>query len=640
MCGIFGAVTQTPRPDLGTLGFTLGSMLRHRGPDDHGWLVAGPDGVRHGQHRPEQPAGDIFLMQQRLSILDLSEAGRQPMSHSRRWHLIYNGEIYNYIELRSELQKLGHVFHTATDTEVLLHAFIEWDHAALTRLVGMFAFALLDHEQGRLFLARDFFGIKPLYYTRPAGDIVFASELKALLGWPGVRRCVEPRRLYEYLRFGQTDHGGATLLTSVRQVPPGHFLDLRRDQRWAGEPEPYWRLTVAEPLDLSLDDAAQHVRELFLDNVRLHLRSDVPVGAALSGGIDSSAILVAMRVAEPKLELHAFSYVADRVDLSEERWSDAAAQRAGAILHKIRVRPGELLDDIDRLIQVQDEPFGGTSIYAQYRVFRAAREHGIPVMLDGQGADEMLAGYRMYFVTRLAALVRRGGLGRAWRFWQAAGAAPGVGGRTRLAAQCLGTLLPSRLRRLGMAATGRAVMPAWVTRSWFEQHGVAPRAMLRRPARSLGEHLEQTLCETSLPMLLRYEDRNSMAYSIESRVPFLTVPLASFLLRLPDEYLISRDGTTKNVFRHAMRGLVPDDVLDRRDKIGFATPEPDWLRDLAPWVEKTLASDRARGIPALNPGVMQTEWRQMRDGTRTLDTRVWRWVNLIRWADQLDVEFA
>jgi asparagine synthase (glutamine-hydrolysing) len=578
-------------------------------------------------------------MHQRLSILDLSTAGRQPMTEpTGRWHIVFNGEIYNYVELRSELERLGHAFRTASDTEVLLNAFIEWDRAALTRLIGMFAFAVLDAQRGRLFLARDFFGIKPLYYARPGADLVFASEIKALLGWPGLRRGAEPQRLYEYLRFGQTDHGGGTLFQAVRQLPPGHCLDVTQAHGWAGEPEPYWRLQARERFDVSFDEAARRVRQLFLDNIRLHLRSDVPVGAALSGGIDSSAIVAAMRAAQPRLELHAFSYVADRADLSEERWIDAAALRADAILHKVRARPEELLDDLDRLVELQDEPFGSTSIYAQHRVFRAAREHGIPVMLDGQGADEMLGGYRMYFVTRLASLVRRGGLGRAWKFLRAASALPG-GGRARLAAQCLGSLLPARLRRLGMAAAGRGLMPKWLNRTWFIRRGAGPHLATRPSARSLTEHLEQTLCETSLPMLLRYEDRNSMAHSIESRVPFLTVPLATFLLQLPEEYLIGRDGTTKNVFRHAMRGLVPDVILDRRDKIGFVTPERQWLLELRPWVEKSLTSECAGAIRALDLPAMCAEWQRVREGGRRFEAPVWRWVNLIRWAQRYGVEF-
>ena len=258
--------------------------------------------------------GQIFLMHQRLSILDLSAAGRQPMSDpTGRWHVVFNGEIYNYLELRHATGRSRPLSSIPGPTpKCWLHAFIEWDTDALTRFVGMFAFALLDTQRGRVFLARDFFGIKPLYYARTGELLMFGSEIKALLGCPGVRRTVHPGRLYEYLRYGLTDHGGETLLEQVRQLPPGHYLDLSRDRGWAGAPVQDWKPTVGEAIDVSFDEAATRVRELFLDNVRLHLRSDVPVGAALSGGIDSSAIVAAMRAVEPRLELHAFSYIADR----------------------------------------------------------------------------------------------------------------------------------------------------------------------------------------------------------------------------------------------------------------------------------------------------------------------------------------
>ena len=640
MCGILGILTPQPTDQLGPRGFHLGQTIRHRGPDDHGWLLAGPQGIRIGQHAPPTDPANVFLMQRRLSIIDLSAAGRNPLSDpTGRWHVVFNGEIYNYVELRAELQRLGHIFRTATDTEVLLHAFIEWDRTALDRLVGMFAFAIFDSEQSRVFLARDFFGIKPLYYARPPGTFVFASEIKAILGWPGLSRTVNPSRLYEYLCYGLTDHGGETMLQHVRQLPAGHYLDLTQDTGWTGEPQPYWKLDIGEPIDIPFDEAAAKVRELFIDSVRLHLRSDVPVGAALSGGIDSSSIVAVMRAVEPKLDLHAFSYVADRAELSEERWIDIAAQGAGAILHKVRATPEELVDDLDRLLHVQDEPFGGTSIYAQHCVFRAAREHGIPVMLDGQGADEMLAGYPVYLVTRLASLLRRGRLDKVWAFLGAAAGLPGSIGKRRLMTQCFGRFTPCWLRPLGLALTGRDPMPDWMNRSWFDAHGVHPRHAARQPMRSLSEHLAETLAQTSLPMLLRYEDRNSMAYSIESRVPFLTVSLATFLLRLPEEYLIGRDGTTKNVFRAAMRGLVPDAILDRRDKIGFQTPEQPWLLHLRPWVERTLHSDCAHRIAALDVQALRTEWQQVLDGKRPFDARVWRWVNLIRWVEQFEVGF-
>jgi asparagine synthase (glutamine-hydrolysing) len=333
--------------------------------------------------------------------------------------------------------------------------------------------------------------------------------------------------------------------------------------------------------------------------------------------------------------------VADDPALSEERWVRTAGGRAGATLHTVRAKPEELTTDLDRLIRLQDEPFGSTSIYAQYRVFRLAREAGIKVMLDGQGADELLGGYRPYLAARLASLVRGERWTEAVRFLTRAARLPGTGGVRGVLFQTGGLLCPPRLERLARRLAGKDMMPAWLNGSWFAARGVAARSEARpRRRRVLHEQLRCALAETSLPMLLRYEDRNSMAHSIESRVPFLTPALAEFVLRLPEPYLIAPDGTSKHVFRRAMRGIVPDEVLDRRDKIGFATPERGWMVRLRPWVEQVLASDAARHIPALVGPAMRHEWQAVLRGRRPFDFRIWRWVNLIRWAELLQVDFG
>jgi asparagine synthase (glutamine-hydrolysing) len=335
--------------------------------------------------------------------------------------------------------------------------------------------------------------------------------------------------------------------------------------------------------------------------------------------------------------LHAFSYIADDAAVSEEDWVDLVGERTGAALHKVRAEPDDLVGDLDRLIFTQDEPFGSTSIYAQYRVFRLAREHGIKVMLDGQGADELLAGYRQYIPARLSSLLRQGRFVEACRFARRASRLPGMSGMVRLCLQASRLLLPD----VGARWLERWMMPAWLDASWFKDRGVIGSATQGlRGREKMREALRQTVAATSLPMLLRYEDRNSMAYSIESRVPFLTPDFADFVLRLPEEYILGRDGTSKNVFRQAMRGIVPDPILNRRDKIGFATPEQRWLNELRPWVDATLTSARAREVGVFNIATVEREWAAVVAGRARFDFRVWRWVNTIRWAERFDVEFV
>ena len=579
------------------------------------------------------------LVHNRLSIIDLSECGHQPMySQDGRYSIVYNGEIYNHLELRAELETLGHSFRSRSDTEVLLRCYLQWGKQCLERLTGMFAFAVLDLWEQQLFLARDFFGIKPLYFTQWRGGIAFASEIKALLTLPGIQRNANPQRVYDYLRFGLTDHGQETLFAGIHQLPAAHYLHLRGRADEIPEAVRYWRL-APQRREITFEAAAAELRSRFLDSVRLHLRSDVPVGAALSGGIDSSSIVMAMRHLEPSLELHAFSYVADDPGLTEERWVDLVGSASGAQVHKLRTYPEELVDDLDALIRAQDEPFGSTSIYAQYRVFQLAHQAGIKVMLDGQGADELLGGYRPFVAARAASLVRQNRWHELLKFVRYASQRRGHH-ELPLLHYLASVLLPDRVQETLRRATRRGAPPEWLDDTWFRAHGVRTGSKGYAPGREvLRAQLLRQVTETSLPMLLRFEDRNSMAWSIESRVPFLTTGLADFVLSLPEEYVIGPDGTSKAVFRTAMRGIVPDAVLDRRDKIGFATPESMWMTAIAPKVEAALRSDTAARCHAFNLPKVQREWEDIRTGRRPYDLRVWRWLNLVRWADLLDVSF-
>jgi asparagine synthase (glutamine-hydrolysing) len=635
VCGLFGVVDAPPGLLDASLVERLLSLLDHRGPDDRGWLTLDRQGIGTGS-APADLSGEVVLVHTRLSILDLSSAGHQPMSTpDGRFHLSFNGEIYNYLELREELERLGRSFASASDTEVLLAAYGEWGAGALDKLVGMFAFAIVDAERRVVVLARDQFGIKPLYYAPIGGSLAFASEIPPLLEFPGAHRRANPQRVFDYLRFGRTDHGSETMFASVRQVEPGHYLELPLDSPHRISDRQYWSLEP-QPVDgLSLDEAAGRLQDLFLDSVRLHLRSDVPVGAAFSGGVDSSANVTAMRrLSGAALDLHTFSYVADDPALSEERWIELVTRETGAHEHTVRASAEDLVADLDRLIEIQAEPFGGTSIYAQYRVFRLAREAGIKVMLDGQGADELFAGYRSYLADRIAGLLASGRVLSAGRLLRALATLPDASPGGMLA-RAAGHALPEVTQGYARRLTPHRLTPAWLDTDWLRERGVTLTDPGRTSRGSLREYRLDTV-RTGLRELLRYEDRNSMASSIESRVPFLTPSLAEFALGMPDDYLIAEDGTGKLVLRRGLRGLVPDPILERRDKIGFATPEAQWLRSLDPWAQTVLASGRATG--PLRVADARKKWQEMRDGTRPFTPVAWRWLNLIRWADLFAVQ--
>lgn len=642
MCGILGFYGRKPQHyDAGFLS-TLIDAQAHRGPDEQGCLLYNRGELHISHETPAQGTeAQVGLFHRRLSIIDLA-GGWQPMSTADgRYHIIFNGEIYNYIELRDELEAAGHRFSTTCDTEVLLVGYAHWGVAVLPRLIGMFAFAIFDIQTEQMLLARDPFGIKPLHYAISGDRLVFSSEIKTMLQFPDISRAVNPSVLYNYLRYGMTNYNEDTMFADVSSLPAASYLLLSPDRPLKVEPVSYWSLTPDVNTDISFDEAAAHVRELFLQSVRLHLRSDVPVGAALSGGIDSSAIVMAMRHLEgDRLDLHTFSYIADDPKLSEEQWIDIVIAASGATGHKIYADAGSLVADMQHLITMQDEPFGSTNIYAQHRVFRLAQQMGIKVMLDGQGADEFLGGYRYYMAARLTSLLHQGKLIKAGAFLKKILRLPGINPRW-LISLGLGFMVPPALQPALMPLAGEGLWPAWMNKAWFQERGAVPEIFSYASGRDrMRDYLMRTITRISLPHLLRYEDRNSMAYSIESRVPFLTPELVSFTLSLPEDYIISADGLSKSVFRAAMRGIVPDAILDRTDKVGFATPEQAWVEQGYGWFDRVLTGERARANPAFNHDQLGQIWGTISHDPGSFNPRkVWHWINLIEWSEAFGVQY-
>lgn len=631
MCGLFGSLSTKPITDLAVHNSRLlaaQEALFHRGPDDRGvesFIIPQFNDVQ---------STELTLGHTRLSIIDLSVAGHQPMhSSDDRFIMVFNGEIYNYRELRQELKSLGFSFDTDSDTEVLLAVWMRWGINGLRRLTGMFAFAIYDRQDQSLTMVRDAFGIKPFFYSNSDEGFRFASEVPALLALFHRKPSLNWQRAYDYLVHGDYDSTTSSLLDGVLHLAPGHLIELNLATGVLSEPKRWWAPKIEERNDLSFSQATEMVREQFLENIRLHLRSDVALGAALSGGIDSSAVVCAMRHVEPNLPIHTFSFIASESNLNEEHWVDRINDHVGAIPHKVHVADHELFTDLDDMIKSQGEPFGSTSIYAQYRVFRLAKEHGITVTLDGQGADEMLAGYNGYPGQRLHSLIETGRLNDAWSFLEEWSKWPGRSksqGLKALVGQLSGGPLYATLRRLN----GDQHRPSWLNEKVLRDAGVifsypnkSPDIVLK--GRRVIAELAASLSQRGLSALLRHGDRNSMRFSIESRVPFLTTDFADLLLSLPENYLIAENGQTKHIFRAAMRGIVPDDVLDRRDKIGFATPEKDWLMSMAPTIRKWLSEPI--DLPFINQSELLFEFDKVVNGSKPFTWQVWRWVNFCRW---------
>ena len=641
MCGILGALG-SPAAHVSDAAGRLLAMLAHRGPDGHGVVRLDAAGrpLTPGERRPPHAC----LLHARLAILDPTTCAAQPMaSLDGHGTLAFNGEIYDYREHRERLpHDVRERLPSSGDTAVLVELLRRDGAAILPRLTGMFAIAWVDAERGELLLARDRSGIKPLLYARVGGGIVFGSEIPPLLEVPGVSHHADLQQVHDFLGWNRNDGGSRTFFADIRQVPAGHLLRVPLADPGRISLEPFAAEPPPGPADRrSPADAAAMVREYFLDSIRLHLRSDVPVGCALSGGIDSSAIAAAIRhVAGPDAPVHAFTHVAGDPAICEERWADIVAAEAGITIHKVRATPGELIADLPALVRTQGEPFGSTSIYAQYRVFRAAREAGIPVMLDGQGADEMFAGYRHYAAGRIATLLGRGRLAAV--AGHLAAADPTLGDdRGRLAARA--AWLAARRFGLGRwpGLGRRPRLPAGHL-DWFTDRGIAPAAAdtLGRPGSDvMRSMLHDARTASSLPALLRFEDRNSMAHSVESRVPFLEPRLLQLAASLPESVLLGPDLQGKRVLREAMRGIVPEAILDRRDKIGFATPERSWLAGAADGFDRLLGGEVARGIPFLDADAARRRTGDALAGRIPFDRVIWRWISVVAWAEAFDVRW-
>jgi asparagine synthase (glutamine-hydrolysing) len=621
MCGIVGGVRRSGQFREGLIKAALGKM-RHRGPDDTDF------------YKLDCKSSNVFLGHARLSILDLSAAGRQPMHSSNgRFCIVFNGEIYNYRELRAELSSLGYDFASNSDTDVLLAAWAHWGTECLLRLTGMFAFAVLDKLNGTLTCVRDAFGIKPLFYSVQAGSFSFASEIGTLLELAPTLRKLNWQRSFDYLVHGDYDSTSETFYEGVHNLASGHWLQIDLATAQCSAPQRWWQPRVKERLGWHFDDAVEQVREQFLQNIRLHLRSDVPLGAALSGGVDSSAVVCAMRHVDPVHTINTFSYIADGSDVNEEGWVDRVNQQVGAVPHKIYIKPADLARDLDSMIRAQGEPFGSTSIYAQYRVFQAARESGIVVTLDGQGADEMLAGYSGYAGQRLRSLLETRELREAWRFWGNWSKWPGRS-RALAAMQLVSEVTDGNLHDIFRKIYGRSAAPSWIRFEPLLERGVTFGFPRQRPptqtkGRRVVDELALSLSQRGLSSLLRHGDRNSMAFSIESRVPFLTGDFANLFLSMPEHFLISRTGETKHVFREAMRGIVPDDVLNRKDKIGFSTNEENLILGVAETAREWLKDDL--NLRFLDQRRVLAIFDDVVSRRRPYTSQIWRWINFSRW---------
>jgi asparagine synthase (glutamine-hydrolysing) len=561
MCGIAGILDPTPGADHIEPLARMTAALLHRGPDGSGTLHRAP----------------IWLGHRRLSIIDL-DGGHQPMTNAAEslW-VVYNGEIYNYVELRHELTALGHCFRTKSDTEVILHAYDAWGTDCVRRFNGMWAFAIWDSKSETLFAARDHFGIKPFYFAQHAKRFLFASEIKALLAG-GIEAAADRAALAVYLRDGYLDHNSQTLFGGISQLEPGSWLqwcrgDVKVRQYW-----PDSDTLAATAVDNNSDDNTARLQELFTDAVRLRLRSDVPIGSCLSGGLDSSAI-VATAAALGEDDRRTFNYKTFTATfpgfaLDERRYVEQLAKDNAFKPRWVEMSGDELDEDLITLCRAQEIPLASGSLYAQWRVMRQAQADGVKVLLDGQGGDEVFAGYPLFFPAYSADAIYGGQFGRSMQACQALRHEHGWTAAS--VAKYLGFyMLPRGVRGAARTLMGRApvqlherLATAYIPKAFPEGAWSDSR---------LSELQWDIVRSWQLPSLLHFADRSSMAFGIETRLPFLDPRLVEFGLALGPGHKI-RDGVGKWIMREAMADCLPGAIVDRRDKIGFAAPDDLWLQ--------------------------------------------------------------
>ena len=642
MCGIAGIVSENFCNK--SIINQIDNLLSHRGPDDKGFLFLKPDNqINLTKNLDEFSNSNVILIHRRLAIIDLSPKGWQPMKdNSNSFFIVFNGEIYNYLEIKKELENLGYTFFSTSDTEVLLKAYIHYKENCLNKFIGMFAFAILDINNKKLFLARDFFGIKPLYYIYKPDLFAFSSEIKPLLTLLPTKK-INKQKLYEYLANNLTDYNSDTLIQNIYQLESGSFLivDFKNIKEIKIIKQRYYQPKIEEIKDITFNEAKNKVRELFFKNIELHLRSDVPIGACLSGGIDSSSIVSTIKYLYPNIELHTFSFVVDNFELSEEKYIDIVIKEKNVIGHKVRVKDNDLINDIDDLIISQDLPFGSTSIYAQYRVFRLIKENNIKVVLDGQGADEIFAGYDGYLYLYILELIKKNKFLQALKFSYSLSKIRSPKRILNLALKLIKRKILFFLYPPKKQDNTLKLIPPYLNKEEFKD--ISFQYLNHYTHHSLNTNIKDlvknelinTLFITSLPMLLRYEDRNSMRFSIESRVPFLTPEFIEFILSLPIKYILNTNGKTKYIFREALKGITPETILQRTDKIGFIPPEKRWLSNIKDYIINLIDK---KEFPFLNYDYIKKHYVENLNNLENLDFTLWRIINIIKWIQLFNIE--
>ncbi len=570
MCGISGIFNFDGAPVDDNRLRAMNNIIHHRGPDGQGVFTE----------------GNVGIGSTRLAIIDLREISNMPIYDAKkRFVIVFNGEVYNYIEVRKELIQKGHKFQTDSDTEVVLNAYMEWGEDCLHKFRGMWAFAIWDKQERTLFCSRDRFGIKPLYYYKDDNRLIFGSEIKQILDC-GVDKSVNDETIYDYLVFHFIDHTENTFYKNITKLQAGHKFTLKNGQfkvsRWYNIPE---NNVLQDTRNLYSD-----FYDLLYESVNLHLRSDVEVGSCLSGGLDSTAIVCIMHEIlhnEGKPEIQkTYTAAYDDPLIDERPFVEEVIKQTGSTGHYLFPDINGFMTDIDRLTYHQDEPYTGATVFAQWSVFKKIHETGIKVVLDGQGSDEMLLGYFSFFPFHL----KRNLLNPVKFISEFLGGVNTSNLGFSKFAQNLIYFNTGSVRYRHVLKNSRA----FVKSDFIQSHQRRDLFNDMIAATSLQANRLSNVWNISIPSLLRYEDRNSMAFSVEARVPFLDHKLVEYVFSIPLDKLIQK-GWTKDVLRKSLKGKIPEDIRMRKGKLAFSVPQKKWLGEITSYLKETFTTDLRSG---------------------------------------------
>jgi asparagine synthase (glutamine-hydrolysing) len=615
MCGIFAVASKAGvNPDLLWFGT---HRARHRGPDDWGFVSVSPLSPRHSQEHFWRAATERYvasdyrvgLGSRRLSILDLSPAGQQPMTlpGSGLW-IVFNGEIYNYREIRAELAD-GRQFLSGTDTEVLLAAYQNWGRRCLEQLNGMFAFVIYDSARMRLFIARDRFGEKPVYYFLDHERFLCASELKQFFEDPDFDKEIDRSALADFFLLSAQDHDERTFFRHIKQLPPAHWMEIDLTTMRLYGPVRYWAPEIAEDSDRSHDaELERSLVPLLADSVQLRLRSDVPVGVCLSGGIDSATIcsIAASRGISSSLTAYTMEFPGhDQGQQDEQYLAYRVARHAGVRQRSLTMDAADLWEGLREFVDCQDGPAGGASIFASWKVFQAARNDKTTVLLNGQGCDEFFAGYSKFFFFWWEILVHRRDWLQLSRSLLSYFAGNGLTNWNCLNAR---KYFPRFLKKMagGIQDFSSPEFSRYATTDLDIGHG-----------ESLNQRLWKDLSQFSLPCLLHWEDRNSMSTGTEMRLPFLDHRIVEAVLKTSVRTKLNA-GYTKYLLRQAMAAYLPHEICWQRAKRGFETPAQSWFKtDLASAIKEILSQSQSPLNEFFDVCALREQLCRTRDGMAT-----------------------